>query len=448
MADDNLHVTWARSGRFVPRAFVSPLLRFAQIEAASGLVLVAAALVAVLWANLAGESYQQVFSTPFLLAFGPLHLEETFQHLINDGLMAIFFFVVGMEIKRELVAGELADPRKASLPAIAALGGMLVPALIYLAVVGAGGEAGRGWGIPMATDIAFAVGVLSLAGKRVPDGAKLFLLTLAIADDIGAIAVIAIFYTDDLSMGWLATAVAGLVAVWGANRVGIRSHTFYVPVAILIWFATLESGVHATLAGVALGLLTPARPYYALGEFHRVSRQLINRIEVEDDDVIERERADHQLLVLSDVARESVAPLARIEHRLGLWASYAVVPLFALANAGIDFAGTPILEAIISPVGLGVGLGLVVGKTVGITAFTAAAIRLGLGRLPAGMSGRHVVGVSSLAGIGFTVALFIVGLAFVDPELIADAKVGIFAASIVAGVAGFVILRRPSNETA
>ncbi len=447
MTGDSLHVTWARSNRFVPRAFVSPLFRFAQIEAASGVVLVAAAVVAVLWANLASDSYQQIFTTSVAFEFGPLHLEETFQNLINDGLMAIFFFVVGMEIKRELVAGELADPRKASLPAIAALGGMVVPALIYLAVVGPGGEAGRGWGVPMATDIAFAVGILSLVGKRVPDGAKLFLLTLAIADDIGAIAVIAVFYTAQLSMVWLALAVVGLGAVWGASRVGIRSHTFYVPAAIFIWFATLESGVHATLAGVALGLLTPARPYYALSEFHRVGGQLMGRLEQEDDDVIEREHADFQLLTLADVARESVSPLARIELRLGLWASYAVVPLFALANAGISFAGTPMGAALTSPVGLGVGVGLVVGKLVGITAFTGAALLLRLGRLPSGMNGRHVVGVAALGGIGFTVALFIVGLAFSDPALIADAKVGIFAASIVAALSGYLILRAAQVES-
>ncbi|MDP3984766.1 MAG: Na+/H+ antiporter NhaA [Acidimicrobiia bacterium] len=447
MAEEPKHVTWASSQRFVPRAFVSPLLRFAQIEASSGTVLVVAAMAAVVWANLAPDSYQQVFATPFLLEVGTFHLEETLQHLINDGLMAIFFFVVGIEIKRELVAGELADPRKATLPALGALGGMVVPALIYLLLAKTSGEVGRGWGIPMATDIAFAVGVISLLGKRVPNGAKLFLLTLAIADDIGAIAVIALFYTDDLSAVWLIVAGLGLAAVWGANRVGIRSLTFYVPAALVVWFATLESGVHATLAGVALGLLTPARPYYALSEFHRAGRELMGRLEVEDDDVIERERADYPLLTVSDFARESVAPLGRIELRLGIWASYAIVPLFALANAGVYFGGTPIIESLTSPVGLGVALGLVVGKLTGITLFTVVALRTGLGRLPSGMNTRHLIGVSLLGGIGFTVALFIVALAFDDPLLIADAKVGIFAASIVAGIAGYTMLRIRRSAT-
>jgi len=439
--------SWAHSDRFVPRAFVRPFLRFAQVEASSGLVLVAAAASALLWANFAFDSYQSFFGTRFLLEMGPLHIDETLQQVINDGLMALFFFVVGLEIKRELVAGELADPRKAMLPAVGALGGMIVPALIYLLIAGTGGEAGRGWGIPMATDIAFAVGVMSLLGRRAPDGAKLFLLTLAIADDIGAIAVIALFYTDTFNAAWLGVALVGLLAVWGASRVGIRSMSFYLPAALVVWLATLESGVHATLAGVALGLLTPARPHYPLEVVHKAGRDLISRLESEDDDVIERERADYQLLALSEVARESVAPLARIEHRLGLWASYFVVPLFALANAGIHFGDTSIWSAVLRPVGLGVGLGLVVGKLVGITLFTTAAVRIGWGRLPSGMNGRHLLGVSILAGIGFTVALFIVGLAFVDPELIAEAKVGIFAASIVAGVGGYLVLRssRPSS---
>lgn len=439
--------TWAHSDRFVARAFVRPFLRFAQVEASSGLVLVAAAAAALVWANVAFDSYQTFFGAPFLLEFGPLHIEEDLQHVINDGLMALFFFVVGLEIKRELVAGELSDPRKAMLPALGALGGMVVPALIYLVVVGAGGEAGRGWGIPMATDIAFAVGVISLLGRRAPDGAKLFLLTLAIADDIGAIGVIAIFYTDDLNVVWLGIAGVGLLAVWGASRIGIRSMSFYVPAALVVWFATFESGVHATLAGVALGLLTPARPYYPLNVVHKAGRNFITRLESEDDDVIERERADYQLLALSEVARESVAPLARIEHRLGLWASYFVIPLFALANAGVHFGNTPIGQSLLTPVGLGVALGLVVGKLVGITLFTMASVRIGWGRLPSGMDTRHLIGVSVLAGIGFTVSLFIVNLAFSDAALIADAKVGILAASIVAGIGGYLILRssRPSQ---
>lgn len=447
MTDENTHVTWARSERFVPRAFIRPFLRFSNREASSGLVLVGAALVALLWANLWPESYESLLETTLHLDFGPMHLTEDLHHLINNGLMAVFFFVVGLEIKRELVVGELRDPRTAALPVIAALGGMAAPALVYLAIAGTSGEPGRGWGIPMATDIAFAIGILSLVGRKLPVGAKLFLLSLAIADDIGAILVIAIFYTAELATGWLAVAGAGLVAILLARRIGIRSYALYAPVAILIWFATLESGVHATLAGVALGLLTPARPYYDLDEFHAKGRGLMAGLIRDDDEVIERELADHSLLTISEISRESVSPLARIEHRLGNWSSFVVVPLFALANAGVNLQGSTVVDALMSSVGLGVALGLIVGKVVGITGFTLAAVKLGAGRLPEGVTVRHLLGVATVAGIGFTVSLFIASLAFNDPELIESAKVGIFGASIVAALLGWLILRAGNSRS-
>ncbi len=267
MAQERPISTFIHSDRILPRAFVRPALRFTQIEASSGVVLLVAAVVALVWANSAvGASYESFWETQFEFAFGPLHLEETLRELINDGFMAIFFFVVGLEIKRELVLGELRDPNAAALPAIAALGGMVVPALIYLAFVGSGEGAG-GWGIPMATDIAFSFGVVALLGRRVPVGAKLFLLALAIADDVGAILVIAIFYTADLSALWLTLGVLTIVTMLVANRVRVRSLMFYVPVSVLAWFFFLESGVHATLAGVAIGLITPA-PTFA--RFSRV----------------------------------------------------------------------------------------------------------------------------------------------------------------------------------
>jgi NhaA family Na+:H+ antiporter len=402
-------------------------------------VLVVAAIIALAWANLFPASYAQIFTTPISLTVGPFHFEETLRFLINDGLMVLFFFVVGLEIKREMVSGELADPRKAALPAIAALGGMLAPALIFLAIVGGGTEASRGWGVPMATDIAFAVGVLALFGRRVPEGAKLFLLTLAVADDIGAIAVIAIFYTSRVELDWLLMAVGLLIVVWLANRAGVRSMAFYIPAGLVVWFATLESGIHATLAGVALGLLTPARPFYSLREFDRSSHVLLQSLRVEGP--VEREFADHELLTLSAVARESVAPLARIEQRLGLWASYLIVPVFALANAGIHFGEIRLGEALLSRVGLGVGLGLLVGKTAGITLFTLLFVRSGWGRLPRGMNMGHVAAVSVLAAIGFTVALLVVSLAFTTPVLADSAKVGIFAASLLAALLGYPVLR-------
>jgi NhaA family Na+:H+ antiporter len=441
---DRRHQTWATSERFVPRRFVRPVARFTEIEAASGVVLLAAAVAAIVWANSGwSDVYFRILETPLTVELGDFHLEETVLHVINDGLMAIFFFVVGLEIKRQLVLGDLRDPRAAALPVLAALGGMIFPATIYLLInMDAGADALRGWGVPMATDIAFAVGVVSLLGSKVPSGAKLFLLTLAIADDIGAIAVIAVFYTEDLNLGFLGMALAGLLLTWLAKRVHIRSLTFYVPLAVVIWYLTLESGIHATLAGVALGFLTPARPMYPADEFDRRARAILDTYPLEAESPEAREHADHEALLLSDISSEAVAPLNRLEYRLEVWSGFVVVPLFALANAGVDFRGVDIVGALTSTVALGVGLGLVLGKIVGISLFSYLAVRTGLGRLPAGTGWGQVVGLAAVGGIGFTVALFVASLAFIDPSFDDLAKVGIFAGSLVAGAIGYVILFR------
>ncbi|MGA7096261.1 MAG: Na+/H+ antiporter NhaA [Acidimicrobiia bacterium] len=441
---DRRHQTWATSERFVPKRFVRPFVRFSQIEASSGMVLLGAAVVAIVWANsMFSTSYFDILETHLTLDFGAFHFDESVLELINDGLMVIFFFVVGLEIKRELVVGDLRDPKAAALPVMAAVGGMLMPALIYVAFnAGGSAEALRGWGIPMATDIAFAVGVVALLGSRVPPGAKLFLLALAIADDIGAIAVIAIFYTDELDLTYLGMAIAGLVLVWVAKRVRIRSLAFYLPLGALIWLFTLESGVHATLAGVALGFLTPARPMYKPEEFDRRARAILDEYPIEPDSHRAQEHADHEALLLSEIAAEAVSPLSRIETRLQSWSSFLVVPLFALANAGVDFRNSPIGDAVGSSIALGVALGLILGKTIGISLFTYLAVRLRMGVLPQGTGWTHVVGLAAVAGIGFTVSLFVAGLAFGDPAQIDLAKVGIFGGSLVAGVVGAIILAR------
>ena len=437
--------TWLHSERFVPRRFMRPIMRFADTEASSGIVLLVAAAVALIWANAPfGETYEEFWHTNVSLELGSwFHFNESLQHIVNDGLMAIFFFVVGLEIKRELVLGELRDPKAAALPAVAALGGMIFPALIYVAFVfSTGGEAMSGWGIPMATDIAFSVGVVALLGSRVPVGAKLFLLALAIADDIGAITVIAVFYTDDLSMTWLAAAIGGLVVIEAAKRSGIRSMVFYVPVAIMTWYFLLESGVHATLAGVALGLMTPTRPMFSSDEFDVKARRILDAYPARATTQAAREHVDYEARQLMAVSHESIAPLSRLEHRLHLWSSFAIVPIFALANAGVRFAGVDLLDAITHPVSLGVGVGLIVGKMFGVSLFTVAAVKLGIGKLPRGTTWSHVWGLALLAGIGFTVALFIASLAFDDPALADRAKTGIFVGSFIAGIAGYWILRR------
>ncbi len=444
---DPRHTTWASSDRWVPRTFVRPLVYFSNIEASSGVVLLVAAIAAIVWANSPwSDAYFSLLDEHFTLEFLGIHLEESLQDLINDGLMAIFFFVVGMEIKRELVVGDLRDPRAAALPVMAALGGMIIPAAIYIAFnAGTGAEAIRGWGIPMATDIAFALGVVALLGSKVPSGAKLFLLAVAIADDIGAIAVIAIFYTDELHAGYLAAAVGLLALVWVGARVNIRSLVFYLPLGLAIWYLMLESGVHATLAGVAIGFLVPTYPYYSPDEFDARSRAILDQFPSEPASTEAQEHVEHEALLLARIARESVAPLNRLEHGLVGWSSFVIVPIFALANAGVDFRAISFTEALASTIALGVALGLVLGKLVGISLFAFGAVRLGLGKLPPGTGWTHVIGLAAVAGIGFTVSLFVTGLAFTDPHLTDLAKVGIFAGSAIAGVIGVLVLSRAKS---
>jgi NhaA family Na+:H+ antiporter len=370
---------------------------FLHDEATGGIVLVVAAMAAVVWANspVAG-SYVSLWDHPLTLGWGDASLSKDLQHWVNDALMAIFFFVVGLEIKRELAVGELRDPRAAALPAAAAVGGVVLPALIFVSLTS--GEAQSGWGIPMATDIAFAVGVLALLGNRVPAGAKLLLLSVAIVDDIIAITVIALFYTDAVSLLWLAGTGAGLVGVVVMQRLGITAIWPYVLVGVVVWVATLESGVHATIAGVALGLLTPA----------------------------------------GQVGGRSV--LADLEHRLHPWSAFLIVPLFALANAGVDFRGGVLGDAMDESLTWAIVLGLVVGKVLGISGAVWLAVRTGLGRLPSGVSPLHVIGVAGIAGIGFTVSLFIADLAYNDPALTETAKIGIFTGSTIAAVLGAALL--------
>ncbi len=439
-----IHTTWATSERWVPKTFVRPFVRFSRIEASSGMVLLVAAAAALIWANSAfSDTYFGLLEERVTIEFLGFHLSETLHAFINDGLMAVFFFVVGLEIKRELVLGDLRDPKAAALPVMAALGGMIFPALIYLAFnASTGGEVVRGWGIPMATDIAFAVGVVALLGSKVPSGAKLFLLALAIADDIGAIAVIAIFYTSDLNARVLGAAVAGLIVIWIASKVNIRALWFYVPMALVIWYFTLESGVHATLAGVALGFLTPARPYYSPEELDQRAHTILDQFTIDGDEHRAQERSDYEALLLAEIATESVSPLSRMEHRLTAWSSFVVVPIFALANAGVNFQGVNIFESLTSRVALGVAVGLIVGKLVGISTFTFAAVKLGMGRLPQGTGWPQIVGLGAVAGIGFTVSLFVAELAFTHPGITDLAKVGIFSGSLIAGVLGSLILVR------
>ncbi len=441
MADDRLHSTRLHSDRFFPARFLRPVQRFLQVEAAGGIALLVMAVVALVWANTPfGETYGTFWATDFRVTLGPVHLELTFQEAVNDGLMVLFFFVIGLEIKRELVRGDLRDARIAALPVLAAIGGVVAPAAIYLAF-NAGGPGGHGWAVPVATDIAFSVGLLSLVGRRVPLGARLFLLTLAVADDIGGIVVIAVFYSQGIDFGWLGAAAAGLAVIWVANRVGIRALPFYGLLAFGTWLCLLESGVHAALAGVAFAALTPAHSYYSDAEYRQRAQAVLAGYDREATAPHGEERLDENALALVAVARESVPPLDRLERALLPWSSFVVAPIFALANSGVRFAGLDLAEAATHPVTLGVAVGLVAGKMLGIPAFTWLAVRLGWGRLPRATGWRHVLGLSAVAGIGFTVSLFVAAIAFTDPDLANRAKLGIFAGSLAAGLVGYLMLR-------
>jgi NhaA family Na+:H+ antiporter len=423
--------TWLGGERRLARVVGRPIQSFLAVEAAGGILLVAATVVALVWANSPWrEAYEQLIHTSVSFSLGSFSIDETVQHVVNDGLMALFFFVVGLEIKRELVAGELRDRRAAVLPAVAALGGMVVPAAIFLAW-NLGGSGSQGWGIPMATDIAFALGVVALLGSRVPAPLKVFLLTLAIVDDIGAIVVIAAFYSDGIRWTWLVEALVVFALVALAQQARVRSLVVYVVLGLAAWLFVFESGVHATIAGVVLGLLTPARPLLPEVEAEAIVDELEGRDDLTADDV---RRVEF-------LVRESVSPAERVERALHPWTSYVIVPIFAFANAGIVLSG----DALTSPSAVLVGVlaGLVVGKAVGIGLFSWIALRLGWGVLPDGVRFGQLLGVAVLGGIGFTVSLFITALAFEGEPVHADqAKIGILRASVLAAAIGSAVLVR------
>ncbi len=423
---------------------IRPFQEFARIQASSGIVLLACTVLALLWANSPwGEAYARLLETKASVGVGGFAITESLLHWINDGLMAVFFFVVGLEIKREVLAGELSSFRKAALPVAAAAGGMVAPALLYTAL-NAGGPGAPGWGIPMATDIAFALGVLALLGSRVPASLKVFLAAFAIADDIGAVLVIALFYTAHINVTALGVGFGVLLLSALANGSGVRRPLIYAFLGLLAWVAFLESGVHATVAGVLLAMTIPARTRLEPGEFLAQSRDVLDHFERADaaggEEEDERQAALHTL----EVACERVqTPLLRMEHALHPWVSFFIMPVFALANAGVALSGGG--AGLVSPVPLGIILGLMVGKPLGVTLFAWLAVKSGVADKPDGVSWRHLHGAGWLGGIGFTMALFIAGLAFADPALQSVAKLGILTASLVAGVVGYLILFRSAE---
>jgi len=413
---------------------LSPLRDFVATESAGAVLIAAGAVAALVWANSPWSgSYESLWSSRFSITAAGHTLDLDLRHWLNDGLMTLFFLVVGLEIKREMTDGHLANRRSAALPMVAALGGMIAPALIYLAI--AGGTASRGWAIPMATDIALAVGVLAVAGSRLPTSLRAFLLGLAIVDDIGAIVIIAAVYSTGLSWGWLAAAVVILLIVVAVRWAGVHAVGVYVVLGSVVWFALHEAGVHPTLAGVALGLLAPSVP--------RLSADYIDADEVADLSSVEAARTT------TEIAKGSVSVVEWLQHVLHPWTSYLIVPVFALANAGIEISGHGLRDALGSPIAWGVFAGLLLGKPLGVIAAVAVSVRVGVTDTPPGAGKVQMVGIGTAAGIGFTVAIFITELALTDPSQQASAKLAILAASVVAAAVSAVLLRLgPSAESA
>ena len=406
------------------------LAEFLRLEAAGGVVLLVATVVALVLANSGAATwFHDLWTTEVGIRVGSFAFVHPLEFWVNDGLMTIFFFVVGMEIKQELVVGELREPRKAALPVIAAVGGMVVPALLYLAVT-AGGPGARGWGIPMATDIAFAVGVLALLHRRVPPPLRLFLLTLAIVDDVGGIVVIAVVYSSGIRGVFLALAVGGVALAYVLRRLGVPWISAYVVIGVGVWYCTFRAGIHPTIAGATMGLLAPAVPlkdHVPIPEFTPGRASVDRRIS--------------ESLAASRFARESIPVTALLGDALHPFSSFVVVPLFALANAGVHLGGD--LGSLVSdPVAVGIVLGLVVGKPLGIVLATEVALRTRLADLPDGVGRRHVLAVGAVAGIGFTVALFVTALAFTGAGSVDAAKIGVLLASLLAAVLGSVLLVR------
>lgn len=425
---------------------IRPFQEFASLETSGGLILIATTVLALLWANSPwSASYFEIFrKTYFTIGIGAAKISKPLLLWINDGLMAVFFLLVGLEIKREILTGELASLRKATLPIAAAIGGMVIPALIY-ASFNFHGEGAAGWGIPMATDIAFALGVISLAGKGIPTKLKVFLVAFAIVDDLGAVLVIALFYTESIQLTALAIGLAGLLLALLIGRLGVRSLVPFMLLGIPIWVAFLISGLHATIAGVLLAMTIPHRALLPSAGIGEAGEKLINAYRTTERDGDEEGR--HSVLTsLHHLAKQTQSPLVRLEHGLHPLVTWIILPLFALSNAGVSFSSTG-SGALATPVGLGILFGLFLGKQVGVFGAAWLSVRLKIAEKPAGVSWRHLYGAGLLGGIGFTMSLFIGGLAFGEGTLLETAKFAILVASLISGILGWWLLRTKTART-
>lgn len=428
----------------IDKYLLIPMNRFISNSTTSGILLFASAIIALILANSPfKDAYHHFWEHTFTIGFSDFIVSKSLHHWINDGLMSVFFFVIGLELKREIMAGELSKPKDAILPIFAGLGGMVVPALLYL-LWNSTGEASNGWGIPMATDIAFALGILYLLGDRVPISLKIFLTALAIADDLGAVMVIAFFYTSDISTISLLVGGGFLTVLVLANILGVRNTAFYGVIGIGgLWMAFLLSGVHATIAGVIAALTIPANVKIGDKNFVKKMNELTNKFERSMPNNVTLV-TPNQLHILDDIrhySKAAMTPLQRLEHSMHPLVGFVVMPIFALANAGITFSDS-FFDDLGSNISLGVIFGLVLGKFIGIVGFSKILIKLKLATLPEGVNWRQIYGVAMLAGIGFTMSLFVTDLAFIDSAYILQAKIGIFVASLFCGIGGYLTLRK------
>jgi NhaA family Na+:H+ antiporter len=427
-----------------------PFQEFVQTEASGGIFLLACTLAALVWANSPfSDSYFNLWHTNISIGINEMELNYSLHHWINDGLMVIFFFIVGLEIKREFLVGELSTFKKASLPVAAALGGMLFPAGIYL-FFNAAGIGASGWGIPMATDIAFVIGIMAILGSKIPVALKVFVTALAIADDIGAVLVIAVFYTAEISFVSLAVAAGFFIMLVIVNLLGVRNLLVYSILGIGLWLAFLKSGVHATVAGVLLAFTIPSTARMNTREFVETNSKLLKDFSEaggEGTDVLTNEKRQTYVHEIESNSARILAPLQRFEHGLTPWVSFFIMPLFALANAGVNLS-EGIIESLINPISTGIITGLFIGKQFGIFLFSWIAIRLRISSKPADVDWKKLYGAGILAGIGFTMSLFITNLAFSNDQLIDIAKTGILIASLISGITGYLILNSSKNPGA
>jgi NhaA family Na+:H+ antiporter len=436
--------SWAPAVRLA-RGLWAPVERFLSIQAASGILLLVTSVIALVWASSPeARSYEALWHTPVGFTLGSLRVERDLHFVVNDVLMAVFFFVVGLEIRREIHRGELSEPARAALPVTAAIGGMLAPAGIYLALNHAL-PTREGWGVPMATDIAFAVGVLTLLGPRVPAALRILLLALAVVDDLGAIVVIALFYSSGIAIAGLLAPAIGLAVILALQKLGARSPWAYVAPAIVVWAGIYGAGIHPTLAGVLIGLVTPVRAWLGAEHFQKELELRASAIAREKD---EASLLGH-LEGLHHARREAVSPVDRLIHAYHPWVAFVIMPVFALANAGVPLSGATFEGAQVDEA-LGIALGLAIGKPLGIVLLPLAAARLGLVRLPRGVGAKELLVVGTAGGIGFTMALFIAELAFEDAARLEVAKMAVLAGSLVSALAslalGRAVLRAPTPD--